>query len=210
MNMEKILIINNSFVPTQIVFGSENGILFAVKENPPRDYPNNIIFIIEQFFKAFHIEPEEITKIAVVSGPGSFTGTRISVVESKILAYALNAPLITINSLDVIGREIKNGFAAIFAGRMEIFIARFENGLRKSEDKCIPVKKALQMENLFFPSREEAEKSKLPGAKTVETSENTLLNIGLEKIKNREFAKDPLSVNPVYLRSTDLIFKKRR
>ncbi len=208
--MRKILIINNSFIPVQIVLGNEKGVLFSIKENPPSKYPNNIIFIIQQFFNAFHMKPGEISEVAVAVGPGSFTGTRISVVEGKILAFALNIPLITINSLDIIGKEIKKGFAAIFAGRMEVFIAEFEDGKRKSKDRCVPLNEAIKIENLFFPSREEAEKSKIPNAKFVEISANTLLTIAYEKIEKGNFTKDPLSVNPVYLRSTDIIFRKRK
>lgn len=208
--MHKILIINNSFLPVRIIFGSENGICFAVKENPPKKYPNNIVFIIEQFFKAFRTEPAEITEIAVAVGPGSFTGTRIGVVEGKILTYALKVPLIPLNSLDIIGKEIKEGYAAIFAGRREIFAAKFENGERKTEDMCLPLDKAKSMENLFFPSEEEAKKSKLNNAKTVEIPDSALLEVALKKAKNEEFVKDPLSVNPVYLRSADVIFKKKK
>ncbi len=210
MNTHKILIINNSFLPVRIIFGSENGIHFAVKEDPPAKYPNNIIFIIDQFFRAFKIEPSEITEIAVAVGPGSFTGTRINVVEGKILAYALKIPLIPLNSLDIIGKEIKEGYAAIFAGRKEIFAAKFENGERKTEDMCIPLDNAENMENLFFPSEVEAKKSKLSNAKIAEIPDTALLELALEKAKNKEFSKDPLSVNPVYLRSTDVIFKKKK
>ncbi len=210
LSTHKILIINNSFLPVRIIFGGENGIYFAVKENPPKKYPNNIIFIIEQFFKAFRIEPTEITEIAVVVGPGSFTGTRISVVEGKILAYALKVPLIPLNSLDIIGKGVKEGYAAIFAGRKEIFAAKFENGERKTEDMCLPFDEAENMENLFFPSKEEARKSKLNNAKITEIPDTALLELALKKAESKEFVKDPLSVNPVYLRSTDVIFKKKK
>jgi len=41
-------------------------------------------------------------------GPGSFTGLRIGVVTVKGLAYALNKPIVTVPTLDVIARNAKS------------------------------------------------------------------------------------------------------
>ncbi|TWU15208.1 tRNA (adenosine(37)-N6)-threonylcarbamoyltransferase complex dimerization subunit type 1 TsaB [Allorhodopirellula heiligendammensis] len=42
---------------------------------------------------------DSLGSIAVASGPGSFTGLRIAVTTAKTLAYALDTPLVAVNSL---------------------------------------------------------------------------------------------------------------
>ncbi len=208
--MDKVLIINNSFVPVQIALKGKSSLLFFVEENPPSRYPNNILFVVKSFFDAFRISPDNLDAIAVSVGPGSFTGTRIAVVESKILAYTLGIPLIPIDALDIIGSSVKDGYAGISAGRKEVFAAKFENGKRMSNNMCISVSEAEKLDNLFFPSEEEVKKAKLKNAKIAEVTVKNLLEITEKKISSNEFSKDPLAVNPVYLRSTDIIFKKKK
>ena len=53
-----------------------------------------------------------IDGFCVSIGPGSFTGLRIGVVTVKGLAYALNKPVVTVPTLDVIARNAK-GFKGI-------------------------------------------------------------------------------------------------
>lgn len=47
----------------------------------------------------------DIELVAVTRGPGSFTGLRIGVTTAKTFAYAVNAALIGVNTLEVIARQ---------------------------------------------------------------------------------------------------------
>lgn len=55
---------------------------------------------IEGMLKINSIKPNEIKKIIVVNGPGSFTGIRIGLTISKTFAWALSIPIIPISSLE--------------------------------------------------------------------------------------------------------------
>lgn len=46
------------------------------------------------------IAPDDINKIILVNGPGSFTGCRIGITIAKTYAWALNIPITTITSLE--------------------------------------------------------------------------------------------------------------
>ena len=204
-----ILGINNAFAPTQIVFGNENDILFSIKENPPSKYPNNILYLINEFFIAFHLNVKDIEIISVVNGPGSFTGTRIGVVEAKIMAYLLSVPLVTVNSLDIIGSIIDKGWAILPAGRGQIFAARFQNRNRVSEDICVFPEKIKDELPLYTPKSKMIEKLDIKNIEFISPSNRSFLQISYNKIKKGEILQDPLAASPVYLRSTDVIFKKR-
>ncbi len=49
--------------------------------------------------------PDELDLIAVTQGPGSFTGLRVGVTTAKTLAYAVNACVLGINTLEVIAQR---------------------------------------------------------------------------------------------------------
>lgn len=55
---------------------------------------------IVSMFEKNNIKPNDITKIIVVNGPGSFTGIRIGITIAKVYAWSLNVPITTITSLE--------------------------------------------------------------------------------------------------------------
>ena len=55
-----------------------------------------------------NLKVNNINKIAVCKGPGSFTGTRIGVTIAKTLSYANNIPIVSLTSLDLIGLNLDN------------------------------------------------------------------------------------------------------
>jgi len=60
---------------------------------------------IESLLQQVGIEKEGLDAIAVSMGPGSYTGLRIGVSTAKGMAYALDIPLIGIDTLDALGRR---------------------------------------------------------------------------------------------------------
>jgi tRNA threonylcarbamoyladenosine biosynthesis protein TsaB len=72
--------------------------------------------------------PRDIQLIAVTHGPGSFTGLRIGVTTAKVLAYATGAPVIGINTLEVIAAQSPPAplvTAVLDAQRRQLFSASF-------------------------------------------------------------------------------------
>lgn len=55
--------------------------------------------LLESILKEESIEIDEIERIVVVNGPGSFTGIRIGLTVAKTLGYAKNIPVYPISSL---------------------------------------------------------------------------------------------------------------
>jgi tRNA threonylcarbamoyladenosine biosynthesis protein TsaB len=54
---------------------------------------------MSKMFEESHMEPDDIDKILVVNGPGSFTGIRIGVTIAKTYAWSLSISVIPISSL---------------------------------------------------------------------------------------------------------------
>lgn len=81
----------------------------------------------------------KLDAVAVSMGPGSYTGLRIGLSEAKGLAYALDVPLIGINTLELMATRVMFStddvdpdsilVPMIDARRMEVFTAAYDFGL---------------------------------------------------------------------------------
>lgn len=74
---------------------------------------------------------KDINAVAVSNGPGSYTGLRIGLSAAKGLCYALQIPLITVGTLQMMAQGVKNSEANLFcpmidARRMEVFTALYD------------------------------------------------------------------------------------
>ena len=87
--------------------------------------------------------------IAVAQGPGSFTGLRVGITTAKMLAYALNADILGIDTLHVLAEQAKPpeklnaSIHAIFdAQRQELFAACYTRGqgmlVQQGETRIVP------------------------------------------------------------------------
>jgi tRNA threonylcarbamoyladenosine biosynthesis protein TsaB len=81
--------------------------------------------------------------IAVTAGPGSYTGLRVGLASAKGICYALNKPLILINTLEVMAQAVVSRETSIDpstlicplidARRMEVFTALYDSSLHEIE-----------------------------------------------------------------------------
>ncbi|WP_028523091.1 tRNA (adenosine(37)-N6)-threonylcarbamoyltransferase complex dimerization subunit type 1 TsaB [Runella limosa] len=72
----------------------------------------------------------DVDAFAVAKGPGSYTGLRIAVSTAKGLCFALDKPLISVNTLEAMTLQLKSFFPANYlfcpmldARRMEVYCA---------------------------------------------------------------------------------------
>ena len=83
------------------------------------------------------MEFKDLSAIAISQGPGSYTGLRIGVSSAKGLCFALNIPLIAVDTLQVLASQVKvdSGFIVpmLDARRMEVYSAVFNAKLEKKK-----------------------------------------------------------------------------
>ncbi len=79
---------------------AKDGKLLAIAENEePKSHAGVLTGLIQTVIDNSKLRLSQIDAIAISKGPGSFTGLRIGAATAKGLCYALNKPLIAINTL---------------------------------------------------------------------------------------------------------------
>jgi tRNA threonylcarbamoyladenosine biosynthesis protein TsaB len=83
-----------------------------------------ILQAIRRIFTQYGWRLRDLDAIGVVSGPGSFTGTRAGLATAKGLCEAAALPLAAVSRLEVLARvaNLADGFAALDAGRNEVYV----------------------------------------------------------------------------------------
>nr|WP_199081453.1 tRNA (adenosine(37)-N6)-threonylcarbamoyltransferase complex dimerization subunit type 1 TsaB [Pedobacter sp. ASV19] len=135
--MAKILQIETATQTCSVAL-SVDGETIALKEETAQNiHAGSLTLFIEEVMKQASVEYSELDAIAVSKGPGSYTGLRIGVSTAKGLCFALDKPLIALDTLKVMA----NGFteanpedkglvcAMIDARRMEVYTAIFDHSL---------------------------------------------------------------------------------
>jgi tRNA threonylcarbamoyladenosine biosynthesis protein TsaB len=125
---------------------SENGQLLVAKELAEGNYTHaeNLHVFIQQVMHEANVQMIDLHAIAVSKGPGSYTGLRIGVSAAKGLCYALNIPLIAVDTLAVLAKQIKTESGYIIpmidARRMEVYTTIFDHQWQNiSETKALIV-----------------------------------------------------------------------
>ena len=77
----------------------DNEILSSVSDSFGKDLSKVALDKIKTMLDSLNLVPDDVDKIMVVNGPGSFTGIRIGVTIAKTFAYSLNKDITTISSL---------------------------------------------------------------------------------------------------------------
>lgn len=116
---------------------SKVGETIALKEINDGNYSHaeKLHELIKQVVLEAKIELSDLNAIAVSKGPGSYTGLRIGVSAAKGLCFALDIPLISVNTLQslALSISIEKGYKIplLDARRMEVYSQVFGNKTEK-------------------------------------------------------------------------------
>jgi len=138
--MSLILHIETSTATCSVAL-SENGELLAnIDKTEKNIHASSLTLFIQDVLKEANRDIKELDAVAVSMGPGSYTGLRIGVSTAKGLCYALDIPLIAVNTLEAMANGFKNRCFSvnkytlfcpmIDARRMEVYSAVFDDELQ--------------------------------------------------------------------------------
>lgn len=136
--MALILLLETTTVNCSVALAEDDKII-AIKEDktPGYSHAEKLHLFIEAVLTETNKTLLNLDAVAVSKGPGSYTGLRIGVSAAKGLCYALNIPLLSVDTLTSIAHQYKSldfshGYIIpiLDARRMEVYtsIFRLENG----------------------------------------------------------------------------------
>lgn len=151
--MSRILLIETSSKNCSVAL-SINGVTSHCIELASDEYVHaeKLHLFIDELLKYEGTTLKQLDAISVSKGPGSYTGLRIGVSAAKGFCFALNIPLIAIETTLVLSSYAREKFPnalqflpMIDARRMEVYCALYDNQLKTKE----PVKAKIVDESFF-------------------------------------------------------------
>ena len=141
---------------------SGNSTIIGIEENNnPKNHAGFLQPAIQKIMQQSGKTLQDLDAIAVTGGPGSYTGIRVGMASAKGICFALNKPLIVLNTLQVIAQATLKAmqqedqfpepgfliYPMIDARRMEVFAGIYTEDLTPVGESA-----ALVLEKEFFAS----------------------------------------------------------
>ena len=126
--MANILCIETATETCSVCFQKDQEIISVEESQKPFQHASEITLLIGKLVATSGMLLEDLDAVAVSSGPGSYTGLRVGASAAKGICFALDIPLLAINTLDALAYEsikrnpdIEWHIPMLDARRMEVY-----------------------------------------------------------------------------------------
>ncbi len=136
---DQLILLLETATTTCSVALAQNGNILALKEVNERNiHASHITLFIEEVMFAADKKYSDLQAIAISKGPGSYTGLRIGVSTAKGLCYALDIPLIGIDTIEAMASGFTESInipdsslliPMLDARRMEVYTGIYQKDL---------------------------------------------------------------------------------
>lgn len=153
MNSPLILCIETATKMCSVALCKGEELLVLKEQGGVYSHAENLTVFIEQIVSESGISLAQLDAIAVSKGPGSYTGLRIGVSTAKGLAFALQKPIIAVDTLTSMAnlaaqstkRQAVYFCPMIDARRMEVYCAIFDTEINLVK----PISAEIITDNIF-------------------------------------------------------------
>ena len=133
----KILAIDTSGPVCGVAVMRDGAVVYEASAINKMTHSVNLLPMIDAAMQSAGLTIADLDRIAVVSGPGSFTGVRIGVSTVKGLAHAHNTPCVAVDALEAMAAGVGD-FAGVVcpiqdARAGQVYGAAFSNGENRPE-----------------------------------------------------------------------------
>jgi len=134
--MNLILNIDTALETASVCLSEDGNMLQISFSENQKDHASWLHSAIADLFKKSGYDLKALKAVSVSTGPGSYTGLRVGMSAAKGICYALNIPMITMNSLKILAFAVKGEAVdkicpLIDARRMEVYTAMYDKDLQE-------------------------------------------------------------------------------
>ena len=134
--MARILSIETSTSICSVAIHEQGELIALAEIKEPGAHAEKLLLLVDELFEKAGLSFADLDAVAVSQGPGSYTGLRIGVSTAKGIAYALEIPLIGINTLQAMAasQSVAPGdyvVAVLDARRKEVYTQTFGDSLQE-------------------------------------------------------------------------------
>jgi tRNA threonylcarbamoyladenosine biosynthesis protein TsaB len=134
--MAIFLNIETSGESASIALSEDSKLLQLTGNDRQKDHASWLHTAIKRMLESEGVLLPQLDAVAVSIGPGSYTGLRVGLSAAKGICFAMNIPLITIGTLEIIASASNKTEADLYiplidARRMEVFTAVYDKSLKQ-------------------------------------------------------------------------------
>ena len=158
--MALILSLDSSVSGCSVALHRDGILLGTEGDFSERSAARSLAVLCSELLLRLDVQPASLDAVAVAEGPGSYTGLRIASSTAKGLCFALDIPLIAVNSLLALAEQVRNKgleegwtsryhfYAPMFdARRMEVYTMVLDEKFRV----VMPVRALVLDDQVFTP-----------------------------------------------------------
>lgn len=213
-----MLAINTAFMMANLGLKSKEGHVVLKDIDAKSKHSENVLKTIDEMCQEANIDILDVDTVAVVTGPGSFTGLRIGVAIAKALG-SVNKDLkfVSMSSLELMAyiiakRKLADGdfVCALNALSNLYFVAYFsKDGIKLEEERMIGQDEFALIDKQIFGLSGDLKETKV---ETIEIECRDVLDFAEELAKQNRFVTEK-DLLPIYLRPSqaeDNLLKKSK
>ena len=135
--MAFLLHIESATENCSVAISRDNKLLSILSENETMRHSEIITILITRVLEQSGLVYKDLSAVSVSEGPGSYTSLRVGTSAAKAICYAMDLPLISVNTLYSLASSIdvkepadRYYFSMIDARRMEVYGSLFDSKMK--------------------------------------------------------------------------------
>jgi tRNA threonylcarbamoyladenosine biosynthesis protein TsaB len=126
-----VLAIDTTLNACQAALWGPEGLIAVQSEPMQRGQAERLAPLVAELLADAGVRPGDLTRVAVTTGPGSFTGTRVGLAFARGLALALKLPCVGVSTLEVLA--LAGGHEGLRAAVVQtpgaLYLAAYADGI---------------------------------------------------------------------------------
>ncbi|MBP2623767.1 tRNA (adenosine(37)-N6)-threonylcarbamoyltransferase complex dimerization subunit type 1 TsaB [Streptococcus oricebi] len=147
----KILAFDTSNKALSLAITEDDQVLGKVTLNIKKNHSVSLMPSLDFLMQSLDLKPEDLDRIVVAEGPGSYTGLRVAVATAKTLAYSLKIDLVGVSSLRILVADDLTGLVIplMDARRNNVYAGFYQEGEAVREEAHLSLAEVLDFAKDF-------------------------------------------------------------